>query len=171
MRRKIIAGLWVVFLGLVTAVIYDSLKPVPLLPMFADVLHWIWNTIFCAEFTVWQILIGLTILVVILIIIGKIIYPNEKEPEFKKYVTDEIDGYTWIWGWTWSNSAQFWTIQNIRPECPNCNTIMHYEYNTFKTFKADCPRCLNRISVMKGEKDIEALILDNLRKKEINEQR
>jgi len=166
MSKKIIAAIGTIALGVIISTISDLVKSIPLWTSLKDVLYWIWTTIFCAEFAVWQIVLGLLVLFIVLFIINKFKSDNQSEPEFKKYLTDDFDGYIWTWRWGWNNSTGFWNVRKIQPECPNCQTNMHYELNYGNDFyKANCPRCNYYAIRIKSYKDVEAIILDNIRRK------
>jgi len=166
MKRRILAGIGVITLGLITSAIYDSIKSIPIWTTLKDVLYWIWNAIFCAEFTVWQIILGLLVLFIILIILNKLKGDKQSEPAFKSYISENIGGYTWTWSWKWNDTTNSWNINNLNPECPKCKTIMHYDFDYgLDLYKVNCPRCDYYAFKIKPYKDVEAIILDNVRRK------
>ena len=153
-----------ILLGVIAAGIYDKVKEVPIFTTLKNVFSWVWYEVFCAEFKLWQILLFLILLIFILYVVTKKKHP---EPAFKSYTSDKIDGYNWTWRWVFNNNQNSWTTDDITPDCPKCETRMHYNYIHEGAYRADCPRCGYSRPELKPLKDIDAVIIDNCRKRGI----
>lgn len=171
MKKKIFFWTGTIFLGVIASGIYDKVKSIPLSSTLKNIVHWvwnivqwIWNSVLCAEFKVWQILIGLTLILLVLLIYTKI-SQKKSQPKFLEYVSDKFDFYQWIWKWSFNKENNNWGTRDITPLCPQCETPMHYEIDYYENdlYKAKCPRC-DFTSKLKPRKDIDALIIDNCRR-------
>ena len=143
----------------------DWVKDLPILSTFASILNWLWNTVFCAKFSLWQIILFLLILFFVLLRISKVKNEKDSKPKFLDYTSDRIAGLHWSWRWILNSRQNAWVVDNLKPQCSTCETLMHYKYEGYGTYNARCPRCEQSYFDIKSHEDIEAIILDNCRKK------
>jgi len=86
--------------GVIATGIYDHIKEQPILSTLWSWIKWVWNNIFEYQFTVWQIILGLVILICILWIIAKIKNPdNYNSALWLLYQKETIDWIDWTWKW------------------------------------------------------------------------
>lgn len=167
MSKAIKFILGTIVLGLITSFIYDGIKQFPFLSTVWNILKWIWTTIFEFELRVWQIILGVLVLLIIAEIVDRRKKQSTTPPKFHSYKTDKFHLINWKWDWAFDYTSKKWYASNIKPICPKCNTTMHYDYS-FGNFQGRCPRCENLIKNMKDVKDIEAIIIDNVDKGSFN---
>ena len=148
--------------GVVFTAIYDWIKNKPLLSTLKNFLGWIWNNIFQATFSVWQILIGIILIFTIRFFAKKINSNETVQTGWLEYTEDVFDNLKWKWRWR-KSSFGYWNVYDISPTCNKCGTKMNI--SGYSSFHANCPRCDNSIDNLKSTDKIEAIILDNVERK------
>lgn len=145
--------------GVLFTAIYDWIKEKPILSSFKSIIIWFWNNILEYNFTVWQIIIGMIILLIIKTILKKNITVNEKA-DWLEYTQDIFSGIKWKWEWR-NNGYNLYSIKNLQPVCNSCGTGMTV-YEDWHENTANCPRCDNHLSKVKDLSKIKAIINDNI---------
>lgn len=167
MSKAIKFILGTIVLGLITSFIYDWIKQFPFLSSVWKILKWIWKTIFEFEFKVWQIILGVLVLLIIAEIIDRIKKQSKTPPSFLSYKMDKIHFFNWKWDWYFNQRTLKWNISGLKPICPECETKMHYDYSQISfCFQASCPRCQFVKGRMPELADVEAVIIDNVEKEQ-----
>jgi len=152
--------------GVIATGIYDFIKEKPILSTLWSGLKWIWNTIFEAQFTVWQFLLFIIILLALLLFIlwlttkGVNSSSNAGTANWLAYEEDTIDGTTWKWNWEKGLSGKY-EAKHLRPLCHNCGTSMQFYEGSWDTYY-ECPRCDERLKRVKSKYKVESIILDNV---------
>lgn len=163
-RKEILISFIGALFGIILTAIYDWVKDKPIFSTVWNFLKWIWFKILEFEIRLWQLIL----IVFVIYIIRKIIKTksnNIENPKFLSYTTDNIHFFNWKWSWGLNPRNDQWNITDIKPICPKCQTMMHYEYSTmYYKYIADCPRCKFTNNQIAEIKDIEAIIIDNIRR-------
>ncbi len=155
------------FIGIIFTTVYDLIKSKPVLSTFWNGLKWIWINVFEFELTVWQILLGLGILILIFYTLSLI---NNNEETIKNrnpwlsYERDKIHNLNWSWDWEKDTRDGKWTITDLRPICDSCGTKMHFSNSSWSSEYAECPRCELKCYEQKDIRKIEAVIIDNIKR-------
>ena len=145
--------------GVVFTAIYDWIKQKPILSSFKSIIIWLWNNILEYNIAVWQIIIG----VIILLALKKILKKNitvQVKVDWLEYTQDTFSGIKWKWIWK-NNGYNVYSIKNLQPICSNCGTGMTV-YEDWQENTANCPRCDNRLRNVKDLSKIKAIINDNI---------
>lgn len=148
----------------ITAII-DKSKEIPFTTTLLSCLKWIWLNIFEHPFSVWQILVFFIFLILLVRFIVRIQKPKqveENKPDWLNYTADEFGGSNFSWDWE-LNYLEKYQVVNLLPIC-NCGTSMRINLNFQVSDFAFCPRCDSRLHIRKSEADIEAIILDNIKR-------
>lgn len=158
--------------GPIVTVIIDAILDKPFLTTLGNIFVFCWKgiiTFLNFELKLWWVLLGLFGLVLILYLCAKISGNEEEKPEFTLYKEDSFGGWKWSWGWAYNSYDKKWHVKDIQAHCPNCNTPMfHDEYDTV----FQCPRCSFKVEYghkHKTRSEVEALIIDNLNRREKSE--
>lgn len=165
-KKDVKIAIFSAFAGIVFTAIYDLIKSKPILSTFWNGLKWIWNNIFEFQLTVWQILLGIGILILVLYVLAKRedgIQGNQFD--WRSYVRDRIHDMNWSWFWEKNILDGKWNVKDLRPVCDSCGTKMHLNdsYGWDRKF-ADCPRCGKVYTDRKDLTKIEAVIIDNVQR-------
>lgn len=176
--KKWIKSPWTVSLGtalfsLLGTVLYDYFKEKPILTTINQGVNWLverFTNFINLEIKLWLILVILAALVLIFILYILIENKKVRKPEFLNYKEDRLKKWRWSWEWKWSETRKAWIISNLEPHCPNCGTTLMEDSNALMFHGFGCPRCDFYAGTEKFEdpRKIEALILDNLNRKESN---
>ena len=165
-KKDIKIAIFSAFAGVVFTAIYDLIKSKPILSTFWNGLKWIWKNIFEFEITVWQIILGIIVLILILYFLSKRENETPKNQlDWRNYTKDRIHNMTWSWYWE-ENLYGKWDVKDLRPICDSCGTKMKLEnsYNNSYEF-ADCPRCGRIYNERKDLEKIHAVIIDNIQRR------
>lgn len=160
-RTKLKYSVGSIALGVIASFVYDGIKHVPILTGLKTVFLWIWNHILNLEVRLWLVMV----ILIAVYFVYKVV-SGKSGPEFTNYREDQFDGFTWTWDWYLSSSSRKWQTKDITPLCPECKTTMHYWYGALNCYQANCPRCGYQVGRIKPREDIDALIIDNLRRRD-----
>lgn len=170
--------------GVATSFIYDSLKQLPLSTTAKNVYIWIKsgiNSFLNFDIKLWWILVGIVIIILIASIPSKKPQTKSREPQepetpdtpltlpnFYKYTSGVLKRWRWNWRWKKMYDGNY-QIDNLTAQCPKCDTPM-FEGERLGFLSFRCPRCSFYIMGDEVEfpDDIEALILDNIRRENFN---
>ena len=155
------------FIGIVFTAIYDLINSKPILSTFWDGLKWVWKNIFEFELTVWQILLGLGILILILYLLSLRNNDDgivENGFDWRSYNKDRIHNMNWSWYWEKNVLDGKWNVKDLRPVCNSCGTKMHFSNSSWSSEYAECPRCESKFHEQKDISKIEAVIIDNVQR-------
>ena len=178
--KKFLKSPWTISLStalfsFLLTIAYDLLKGKELLSTIKTIFHVVLNGIsafFNFQLKVWWILLGLGIIVIAIILIIYITdnilpqKPTLDKPKFTQYTEDYFGSWRWTWEWRFSSSSGMWNIQYLVAYCPKCDTQMILDY---REEEYSCPRCGFSSLLQNGHKkryEVEALILDNVRRRE-----
>lgn len=161
-RSKILYYLGSIVLALIASFIYDGIKHLPLLSGLKAFVSWFWSDVLRLKLELWVIVISF----LVIYLIYKLINAKRRNdlPKFVNYTQDLFEGYNWTWYWYFNTNSGKWQTSQITPLCPDCQTLMHYKYGLLNCYQANCPRCGYQIGRIKSKEDIDALIIDNIRK-------
>ena len=151
-RSKILYYIGSIVLALIASFIYDAIKHLPLLSSLKAFSSWFWSDVLKLKLELWVIVISIFVVYLIYMLINA----NRRK--------DEFDGFYWTWDYKYNSLDRVLNVVNIIPFCPDCKTRMHYKYSLLDTWEAKCPRCEKYICRMKDQKDIEAIIIDNIQR-------
>ena len=172
--KKILKSPWTIaiasaFLAPIATMIVDAIMKKPLLSTLWIVVKALWNGIVSFlnfNIKVWWLLIGIGVIIGALVIIAKVVdVQEEKQPKFLSYKEDFFGAWKWSWRWEQNAYNKKWNVDNIRAHCPQCDTPM-FSNDSESHFR--CPRCdfSTYGSNHKKRYEIEALIIDNLERKD-----
>jgi len=154
------------FVGIVFTAIYDVIKSKPILSTFWNGLKWIWKNIFEFELTVWQVLLGFGVLILILYLLSLRNSDGVLENGFdwRSYNKDRIHNMSWSWYWDKNPLDGKWNVKDLKPICNSCGTKMHFDNSSWSSVYAECPRCESKYHEQKDLTKIESVIIDNVQR-------
>ena len=174
--KKILKSPWTIavvsaFIAPIATIIIDAIMKKPLLSTLWNVIKTIWSwiiTFLTFDLKVWWVLLGIGVVIGILIIVAIVsdAKQEEREPEFVSYKEDYFGGWKWSWNWNFNRYDMKWHVDDIQAHCPKCDTPMFYDY---RDTVFECPRCKFKTdyrSKHKSRVEVEAIIIDNLNRKE-----
>lgn len=145
-----------------------------------NVISTIWNAVvwfMTINFPIWGILLFIVIVVAILYI-SNLIYNATHSPlsneqmtlDWLKYTSDTFGQFKYEWKYVRSNNKCY-AIDDITVICPNCGTTLLSEDTYHSSYR--CPRCDKYYghifnNAPKSLRDVEALIVDNIKRKKYN---
>lgn len=169
MKNKWIHNPWTISIGtallsICLTAIYDLIKDKPFLSTLLHVVTWIF------ELIVSVLTFKLSLWIVILLMVGLWLFIRVRnlskkviDPDFWNYKRDVFN--KWIWKWDYEFLGSSWDIINLRPHCPNCETML---INKGSMYHGDvrCPRCNYRATdkEIESTNDTKVLIIDNIQK-------
>ena len=172
--KKIFKSKWFIaivsaFLPPIATLIVDAIAKKPILSTLLSVIKTIWGWIvsfLTFEIQVWWILLGIGVIILGLFIATKI-YDSRQEdgPSFLSYTEDIFGSWKWSWDWKLYKYDGKWHVEGIKAHCPDCDTPMFHDS---WEIEFSCPRCNYRNRYgdhHKHSKEVEALILDNISRK------
>ncbi|MCD6017257.1 MAG: hypothetical protein K0S53_378 [Bacteroidetes bacterium] len=149
--------------------IYDLIKGYPFLDTYKKIINFLYigiSTFFNFNIKLWWLLLAIVIYKTISFLIKKY---RTKEKDFKDYTSGTLKNWKWSWEWTRPSVNSNWIVSNLTPHCSAngmCDTQMLRGYNRQAQIEYKCPRCgHNTGNNIEYERDIEALIIDNIQKK------
>jgi phage FluMu protein Com len=151
----------------------DKVKSIPILSYFIKLLTWLWQSIlsiFTYRVSVWFVLTIIVAVFAVKKLVDKI--KKVEIPEYSDYNEGVFFNWIWKWEYKFDNVKGKWSIINLRPFCPNCNTML-LNNSTYIDIQYNCPRCNDNYSkrgiynspAPEDKRKIEALIIDNIEKK------
>ena len=81
---------------------------------------------------------------------------------YLQYNKDEFRGYTFRWGYKWSEESGQWIISDLTMHCPYDDTEL-IENRQFLNDHMECPRC-KKAFTRQNTHEIMTLIKDNVRR-------
>lgn len=118
---------------------------------------WCWDAFFVSYALpgwVWLVVIVLAIIGLVNIYLA--IRGESKQPEFKSYVEDYIQGAKWRWDWVGNQISNVWCF------CPRCDATLVYDDSSRRNYLSDvrktdfiCENCGHTVvtSIAGGDKD------------------
>lgn len=176
--KKFLKSPWTISIGttlfgFILTVVYDIFKQKNIFSTLLSVLNWIWKGIISIlnfEVKIWWMLVLLVLVIGIMYLYGSLIKKeDDTKPAFLGYTHDRLREWKWSWSWEQNYYTKKWSVENLIPHCPKCDTHM---INVFYGSHYKCPRC-DFDSTLRGksesEHEVEALIYDNVRRKYFTE--
>jgi ribosomal protein S27AE len=149
-------------LSILFTAIYDWIKEKPIMFTLGNIVKWLWNNIFEFSLTLWQIILGIILIVIIKNLFKKVNPENntKNNSEWLNYLEDSFDGLKWKWSWK-NNGYNKYKIDDLKPICSKCGTSMIIHDNIY-SLSARCPRCEHYLERFKAPNEIIHLIHDNI---------
>lgn len=164
-----------VILPIIASVIADKFKNVPIWTTLLLVVNWIKTSflnVINFEIKVWYILVFIFAAIFVLYVVSlrksdNIIRLNS-EPSFSKYKRGRLKRWLWSWEYELNYSGKY-EIVNMLPICESCDIKMIFTDNRLYSYYR-CPKCNRQTDSSNWEstEDIQALIIDNIEKKQFN---
>ena len=136
MRHPIVGGLVVLILGGIAKI-------------FSSYLLWAWELILWIIAALaakhptpgWVLLVmGLLVLVGLLACL-RLILKKCRQPSFKKYTEDTIEGIVWRWQWNIDKQAKTARMVNLDCFCSKCDTKLVWDEDGNRFLCEQCPLC------------------------------
>lgn len=172
--KKVLTSPWTIaivsaFLAPIATLIIDAIMKKPLLSTLIEVLKTILKLVvsfLTFDIKVWWIIVSIVVIVLSLSLYAKVLDSKENKTAFLEYTEDIFEQWKWSWDWEKRSYDANWHINNLKAHCPKCDTPMFPNING-TVFS--CPRCGSRNCMTKHKQlyEIEAVILDNLRRKNL----
>ena len=179
--KKFFKSPWVIGIGttvvggVILSIVLDLIKEVSILSTLGTVIKTVWGWIISFltfELKVWWVLLGIVVIIIVLLVISKVADSKEETlPKFLSYKEDKFDSWKWTWDWGFNRYDYKWHIKDLKAHCPKCDTPMFHDAHDTNF---QCPRCSYKTDYrtkFKRRREVEAIIIDNLNRREENEEK